>query len=269
MPSNYLPDTVVLIPSYNRPEHLTRCLQALEKYTPTKEFDLLIVDDCSPMEIELGEIIRPYMARHLNWRHIKTPQNGGFTKCVNWGIQYIQNKMHDYRYMLLLNNDATVGPGWLKEMKDAFDDPLPVGIVAPFMGVWCPDSIYATPVGEQKPYRPDLPPIQARTQMVNDLGCTEWYEDHVGFWGVMIRMDLFKMYGNFDERFEILCQDLDWCFRITKYGWKIKVTQKVPGQSIIWHQGHTHIDLKPRDYIDENSARDQRLIREIWPEKWS
>lgn len=260
----------MLIPSYNRPEMLRQCLNALRNQTANLKYDLLIVDDCSPMEREVHGVVDSMLPTQSNWKLIKTPENGGFTRCVNWGIKHLWGLKADYKYIVLLNNDATVGEGWLPALVTAFDDPKPVGITMGFKGVWCPDSIYATPIGGDKPYMPDLDPIAARTKMCQDLGCTEWYENQVGFWGTMIRFDLFKQYGLFDERFQVIDQDLDWCWRIGKYGWRTKVLLKGQGRlHWIWHDGNTHQDLKPRDEIDAKVEKDERLIREIWPEKYN
>lgn len=262
-------EVVVLIPNYNRPAELRRCLESLRKNTPNARYDLLIVDDCSPMETEVSAVINSYLPTQSNWMLIKTPTNGGFTKCVNWGINFLWSVPTDYKFIVLLNNDAVVGPGWLQAMVNAFDDPMPVGVTAPFKAVWCPDSIYATPIGQDRPYLPDRHPVEARTQMCVDLQCDEWYEEHVGFWGVMIRLELFKKYGLFEEQFQVICQDLDWCRRISKYGWKIKVLLKDKGHNHhIYHNGNTHQDLKPHDEIRPLVEEDERLIRDFWPEKY-
>ncbi len=259
-------DFVVLIPSYNRLDEMKRCLESLENHTADGEYDLLIVDDCSPMRPALYDMWSVFLHRHSNWDVITTPQNGGFTKCVNYGIRHLWNSLKAYKYMLLLNNDAVVCESWLREVKDAFEnDPKDVGVVANFHAVWCPDSIYPTPIGWDRPYARDGNPVDVRTRMVNELKCDSWYEEHVGFWGCVIRFDLFQRYGLFDERFQIICQDLDWSFRIGKYGWKTKVLNK----PIFGHTGKTHIDLLDRDFIDKHVEQDDRLIREIWPEKWN
>jgi len=262
-------EVIVLIPQYNRPEELTRCLDSLRRNTTNDKYDLLIVDDCSPMEREVMGVINRMSATQSNWRMIKTPQNGGFTKCVNYGIKYLQHHRAEYKYILLLNNDAVVGPDWLPRMVSAFDDPKDVGIVAPFTAVWCPDSIYPTPVGWDRPYATEGNPIDVRTAMIDEFNSMMWYEEHVGFSGVLIRLDLFEKYGLFDERFNVIAQDLDWSHRIGKYGWRTKVIGLRPGEiHLIGHHGRTHIDLKPSEEIDPLVEADNRLIREIWPEKY-
>ena len=249
---------MILTPSYKRPAELRRCLGSLKETVSNDNlYDLLIVDDCSPCEMGYGEILEshhPYnhpLGNGNNWKVIKTPQNGGFTKCVNYGIRYLWKKDHQYKYMLLLNNDATLNHGWLQKMTAAFNDQMKVGVVAPYLAVWCPDSIYPTPPGsnEQYPHEKNENPIDVRNRMVKELGISEWFEEHVGFWGVLIRFDLFERFGLFDEDFKVICQDLDFCWRIGREGWKIKVMSEGNNHSI-WHVGHTHVDLKPKSEID-------------------
>lgn len=203
-----------------------------------------------------------------NWKVIKTPENGGFTKCVNFGIRYLWKRSPQYKYMLLLNNDAILNPGWLEKMVAAFDDPLPVGIVADASAVWCPDSIYPSPLGWTEPYTHEKGenPIEVRTRMIQTLQCKSYYEEHIGFWGCLLRFDLFEKFGLFDEEFKVICQDLDFCWRIGARGWKIKVIND--GTNLIYHRGKTHCDLKPKSEIDPLVEADQRRIRELWPQHW-
>jgi GT2 family glycosyltransferase len=96
------------------------------------------------------------------------------------------------------------------------------------------------------------------------LGDKAWYEDHVGFWGTMIRLDMFVKFGLFNDDFKVVCQDSDFCHRIGKYGWKTKVIES----HIIGHTGRTHVDIKDPKEVQVGHDADQSLIRAIWPEKF-
>lgn len=261
----------IVIPSYERPQELDRLLNSIYKFeTDLNLFDILIMDDYSKQRDDIEKIYIKYKAKYKNIDYGARSKNAGFTINVNTAIRVIQENYaigiyHNYKYILLLNNDAVFIAPALEKMISAFDDPRNVGIVAPVSSCWCPDSIYPTLLGQDKPYGIDLQPMEARARMRELMHPESWYEKHIGFWGCMIRFDLFERYGIFDERFEVICQDLDWCLRIGKYGWRIKVLD----MPLISHHGQTHQDLKPKDVIDAAVERDNQRIREIWPEEWN
>lgn len=265
----------VLIPHYRRSEELIRCVDTLQACNDPSLFDVLIIDDHSPNEEDTASALKHILSKHSDRNNIVAytrDTNGGFTINVNSGIRFLlniryQNNGNGYQYVMLLNNDAVfVKPNGLQLLMDGFIDPCKVGIVMQNAGCWCKDSIWPTKIGENEPYRRDLHPLEARnTFRINLPGETAWYEDHVGFWGTMIRLDMFEKYGLFEEDFKVVCQDSDFCWRIQKYGWKTKVI----GEHILDHHGKTHVDIKPREDIEAFHNADQALIREIWANKYN
>ena len=182
----------------------------------------------------------------------------GVTKKKIFDIGRIMEE--DYKYVFLLNNDAMfVQRDSLQILMYMFNENT--GITMQNAGCWCQDSVWPTRTGEKEPFRKDLHPYEARKlfhETYPDDKC--WIEQQVGFWATMIKLDLFEKYGLFDERFKVICQDLDWEWRVGKYGYHTKVI----GAHLLSHHGKTHCDIKPGLDIEP----DERLIREIWPEKY-
>lgn len=100
----------IIIPNYNGKHFMEPCLASLDKQT-CKDFRILVVDNASTD----GSI--EYMKEHYpDIRIIALDQNYGFSKAVNIGIRHSSTP-----YVILLNNDTTVDPRFVDEMKKAIE----------------------------------------------------------------------------------------------------------------------------------------------------
>ena len=102
--------TTVIIPNYNGKEYLKQCLLSLSKCIPS-DFHTIVVDNGSTDGSE--ELLKS------EFSHIDTiflEENTGFAPAVNRGLEKTETK-----YALLLNNDTTVEPDFVKKMEDAME----------------------------------------------------------------------------------------------------------------------------------------------------
>lgn len=98
----------IIVPIYNAPDDVAACIQRLLAYTPSFA-KILLIDDCSP-----DQRIADILAEHTGTesiRMLRNPENLGFTRTVNLGIDKAGNDD-----VVLLNSDARVTPGWLEGM---------------------------------------------------------------------------------------------------------------------------------------------------------
>lgn len=98
----------IIVPIYNAPDDVAACIQRLLAYTPSFA-KILLIDDCSP-----DQRIAAILAEHTSTesiRILRNPENLGFTRTVNRGIDEAGNDD-----VVLLNSDARVTPGWLEGM---------------------------------------------------------------------------------------------------------------------------------------------------------
>ena len=94
------------IPNYNGKHFMEPCLQSLANQT-CSEFQILVVDNASSD----GSI--EYMRENYpDIELISLNQNYGFSAAVNVGIRHSTTP-----YVLLLNNDTTVAPEFVDEMR--------------------------------------------------------------------------------------------------------------------------------------------------------
>ncbi|MCI8994113.1 MAG: glycosyltransferase family 2 protein [Lachnospiraceae bacterium] len=97
----------VVIPNYNGIQYMEVCLEALAQQLPPEQ--IIVVDNGST------DGSREWVARH--WPEVRLiclDQNYGFCRGVNEGI-----RAADTSYVILLNNDTKVCPGFVRALEEA------------------------------------------------------------------------------------------------------------------------------------------------------
>ena len=97
-------ELIVIIPAYKREDCLKRALQSLLNQT-SKEFDVLVVDDCSPDPLlpHLQEFSGP-----LNILYACTPENGGPGVARQLGLDWAHE--NGYKYAMFMDSDDMLMP---------------------------------------------------------------------------------------------------------------------------------------------------------------
>ncbi|RRH74729.1 glycosyltransferase family 2 protein [Falsigemmobacter faecalis] len=112
------PDVSVIIPVYNQSPYTLACLRSLLVHDTTRRFEVIVVDDCSTDDTAL-------QMRRIPWVHYLPQQvNGGFIASCNAGLARARGE-----YVLFLNNDTEVLPGWLDELSETFVNFPSAGLV--------------------------------------------------------------------------------------------------------------------------------------------
>jgi hypothetical protein len=105
------PDVAIVVPVFNAPELVARCLDSLLAHTFGKA-QLIVIDDASD-----DPAIAPLLARYahrLRVRVLRNEVNRGFTATANRGIAAA-----GHADVVLLNADTQVGPNWLQGLRRA------------------------------------------------------------------------------------------------------------------------------------------------------
>ena len=110
-------DLDIVIPVYGQADLLSKCLASIDV-----KARVILVDDCGPEQDKLKEV---YSGLNGNSTLIRQPQNSGFARTVNTGVNRGNSPL-----VLLLNSDIELKPGAIQAMIDEFNNPE-VGIVGP------------------------------------------------------------------------------------------------------------------------------------------
>lgn len=116
LPNLQFPFVEIVIPVYNAPQDVMNCLHSIERNTGVP-YLLTLVDDASDAETE--QQLRRYVRGRPWVKLIRNELNLGYTRSSNIGLT-----QSAAQWLLLLNSDTLVTPGWLEGLVEcAQSDP--------------------------------------------------------------------------------------------------------------------------------------------------
>ncbi|MBI3120398.1 MAG: glycosyltransferase family 2 protein [Candidatus Kerfeldbacteria bacterium] len=211
----------IVILNYRNTNLLIQNLQTLLKHPPNSSFEILLVDNHS----NDGSAQRLHEAFSA-FRVIETSQNGGYSYGNNVAIREACGE-----YLLILNPDITVQEGEIQIMIDWMDRHPDVGISGPkllnrdgsiqwsctrFPTFWVP-LFRRTMFGK----------TQYGRRILQRYLMLDWDHQYArtvdALFGaaLFVRRSALPDVGLLDEHFFMYVEDIDWCRRFWKAGWKV------------------------------------------------
>lgn len=230
------PKVFIIILTWNRVHAVINCLISLNslKY---ENFEVLVVDNASEDGTvqKLREIF-PKLEIIVNERNL------GYTGGNNVGIRHALQKGADY--VLLLNNDSLVHPNLLTELiAVANSDPIIAVVGAKNLKAGNPRIIWAA--WAKITYGPTLTTIYGANKLDSPKYCRIKDVEQVVGCGYMWRRKALEDIGLLDTNFFGYHEDVDWCFRARKAGWRTVYV----GTAIVYHQGSLSCSPFYKNYI--------------------
>jgi GT2 family glycosyltransferase len=224
----------VVVVSWNVRELLLRCLASVyAEARPGLELEVFVVDNASA-DGTAEVVAREFPAAHL----IANDANLGFVRANNQALALCRG-----RYALLLNPDTEVCPGALARLVAAAD-------AEPTLGVVGPTLVY--PDGTVQSSRRRFPTLA--TALVESTVLQRWLgnaalvrrfyvadrsdaEEQDVDWLVgaclLVRREAMVQVGPLDERFFMYSEEVDWCYRIRRAGWRVRY---LPSARVVHHE---------------------------------
>ncbi len=166
-------------------------------------------------------------------RVIRHPENWGFCRGNNEAI-----RQTDGEFVVLLNNDVEVEPGWLEPLVDEMhQDPRLAAVQPKLLDVERRSRFeYAGACGgHMDRYGFTFSRGRLFLTLENDFG--QYDDAQEIFWAtgaaILLRRTALDVAGLLDERFEFHMEEIDLCWRLRRLGFGIKVA---PG-SRVYHAG--------------------------------
>jgi GT2 family glycosyltransferase len=216
----------VVILNYNRGDLLRACLSSLLESRSEHTTNVWVVDNASTDD-SAAIVEREFPSVQL----IRNEHNSGFASGNNLALQRILgDRASDY--VMLLNNDTVVEHDALGLLVDYLQHHRDVGAVGPklllldgSLDLACRRSF---PTPEVSFYRmtglSQLFPRSARFGRYNltylDVDVETEVDALVGA-AMVLRTDVVREIGLLDEAFFMYGEDLDWCYRVKSFGWRI------------------------------------------------
>lgn len=198
----------IVIPNYNGIKYIRGCMDSLRKERMTGyDFDVLVVDNAS--KDGSPEVLKQ---EYPEVQMISKDSNTGFCHAVNVGI-----KAANTPYVILLNNDTVVKPGYVNALVEAMDKDDNIFSVSPMMLSMQDESIiddagdgysllgWAYARGKGKPAEKYERPVEVFAA----CGGASIYRKRV-----------FEEIGYFDELHFAYLEDIDVGYRARIYGYR-------------------------------------------------
>ncbi|MEO7250995.1 MAG: glycosyltransferase [Arenimonas sp.] len=107
----------IIIPVHNELEFTLRCLHALGRSGDRSAFEVILVDDAS------SDASAATLARIDGLRYLRNTENLGFIQSCNAGAGIARGE-----FLVFLNNDTVVQPGWLDALLGTFASHTDTGL---------------------------------------------------------------------------------------------------------------------------------------------
>ena len=203
------PKISIILLCYNKFEYTKKCVASIFKNTEYPNYEIVAVDNASVDET--SEYLETFGKRV---KYVRINSNVGFIGGNNIGVG-----QSDADYVLFLNNDTEVTPGWLDNLYNTFvfhPDAGGVGAKLIFANNTLQEAggaIFKDATGWNYGRTGDV--YDARYNFVREV-------DYCSGAALMVRRDLFNKVGGYDYLFvPAYFEDTDLCFSIRKLGYKI------------------------------------------------
>lgn len=202
------PKVSIIIPAYNQFLFTYNCLFSILQNTKGISYEVIIADDCST---DLTRFISEVIS---GIKVVRNKENLRFLRNCNYAAKQASGK-----YILFLNNDTYVQPGWLKELVVLIEKNEKIGMVGSKLIypdgrlqeaggiVWRDASAWNFGYGQV-----------SGAPVYNYVKET----DYISGAAIMIRSELWKEIGGFDEQFApAYYEDTDLAFEVRKHGYLV------------------------------------------------
>jgi len=234
-----VPAVTVVVVNWNVRELLLRCLDSVQMHARRYDhprLQTIVIDNAS--SDDSVEMVR---SRFPDATLVVNTHNVGFGRAVNQAID-----MATGRYCLLLNPDAEILDGAITAMAAYLDGHPDVGVVGPQL--LNPDHT-PQPSMRRFPTRRTafvestiLQRYIPRARLLQRYYCEDLApnEVHEVDWLVgaclMVRRATIQEVGGLDESFFMYSEELEWCHRIKRTGWKVVY---LPVPQAVHHHGRS------------------------------
>jgi GT2 family glycosyltransferase/lipopolysaccharide/colanic/teichoic acid biosynthesis glycosyltransferase len=231
----------LIVVSYNTRLLVRRLLQSLAAFPPRCAHEVWVVDNNSR-----DDSVVMLRQEFPQVNVIANAHNLGYAVAVNQGLEATRSE-----YALVLNPDIVLRPGCLDTLIEFMDTHADAGLAGAKLlhtdgslqhscrGFYTPQTLLLrrTFLGRLFPNHP----VIRRHLMLDYDHATPRRVDWVIGACMMVRRSAVEAVGGMDERFFLYFEDVDWCFRMSRQGWKVYY---VPDAEMV-HE-HRRASAKPR-----------------------
>ncbi|MDO8658014.1 MAG: glycosyltransferase family 2 protein [Candidatus Levybacteria bacterium] len=222
------PKISIVVLNYNGIDDTKKCLESLIK-TSYPNFEIIVVDNGSTYN-EAGILEKTYRDKRIKF--VRFSKNLGFSGGNNKILKDLKSK-----YVVLLNNDTEVPPGWLFPLVKAMEKDNSIAIAQPKI-LWLKNKKYFDYAGASGGFIDifGYPFTRGRIFDTIEKDSDQYNLKCDIFWAsgaaMIIRRNVLDKVGFFDEMLFNYMEEIDLCFRVHRAGFRIICEPK----SYIYHK---------------------------------
>jgi GT2 family glycosyltransferase/glycosyltransferase involved in cell wall biosynthesis len=240
-------DVSIIIPVLNKIEFTRQCLDRIWRNTGDRvSYEVIIVDNASSDGTQDWFADVAEFPGHV--QYVRNGQNLGYAKGNNIGA-----RLSRAGYLLFLNNDTLVQPGWLSEMLRVARSASSIGVVGIKQLFPYTNLIYHTGIV----YAPGGIPQHLYPHLDASLPHVNKEREYQAVTGACLLIDraLFEDCKGFDEAYVNGYEDVDLCMEVRRRGRRIVCCTS----AYIYHYGQ----------ISEGRTSDDDRNAALFARKWS
>jgi GT2 family glycosyltransferase/glycosyltransferase involved in cell wall biosynthesis len=242
------PRVSVIVVTYNNIELTKACLDSVERYSDYTNLEVIVVDNASVDGTP--DYLQEWAAKADGRQVILNPDNRGFAAANNQGLMQASGD-----YLIMLNNDTHVTPGWIATLTRHFQRSAELGLLGPV----------TNNIGNEAR-------IDIRYDTMDEMrtAAAEFTTRHAGqrtplctaaFFCVMLRRSVYEKVGPLDEAFGIgFFEDDDYCRRVEQAGWTIACADDV----FVHHQLSASFDKMKQETRQALFEKNRAIYESKW-----
>lgn len=220
---NSVPKVSIVVLNWNGLENTLECIESLSK-TNYPNYEIIVVDNGSSDGSSQTLKDRRYKITLL-----ENAENLGFSAGNNVGILYAIE--HGTDYVFLINNDTIVDPDVLKVLVDVSERDALAGMIGPkIYDFYEPDKIWFA--GAYIDWKTGESPHSGKGQIDKGQFNTVIEVDRLTGCAMLIKRAVFEKIGLLDPDYFLYFEDVDFCVRARKAGYKSICVQYAK----VWHK---------------------------------
>ena len=223
------PKVSIITLNWNGLEDTRECLESLKKVTYANH-EVIVVDNCS--DGDDAEVLKRQFDGYIHL--ICNDKNYGCAEGFNTGIRHVMEDCNS-DYILLMNNDVVVDPGFLDHLVEMAESDEQIGVVEPKVYYYDyhgrKDVIWSAG-GSVRWWAPKIPHQLGQNDSDVSKYQTTTTVDWVSGAVFLLKRRLAEEIGLLDPWYFLGHEDVDYCLRAKKQGYQIVY---VPSATV-WHK---------------------------------
>jgi GT2 family glycosyltransferase len=243
----------IIIPTRDQVQYLKRCIESLLSLTRYRRFEIILVENNSQEPETLAYYSQLQAVPQV--RIIEDQRAFNYSSANNLGARQANGD-----WLLFLNNDIEIiEPGWLDEMARWVSRPeigavgarllYPDGAIQ-HAGIIIGMEGHASHVfaGEDE-------------KVSGPFGSSSWYRNYCATTGACMatRREVFDSTGGFDENYELVFSDVEYCQRLIQHGYRVVYT---PFARLIHNEGRTRRQHIPVADIQRGADHFYQVVKQ-------